>query len=116
MNPPVFILTNFSQYLKSYSPIIVVSEQIKQLERAGYKPIMITTEGWEPPEDSIFFHVKTQHLYPSGGHDVVDDIFEQDVLDIYARLSEIIPDNSIVLTHDLIFLPDYVKHNIAARG
>jgi hypothetical protein len=36
-------------------------------------------------------------------------------LDIYARLNEIIPDNSIVLTHDLIFLPDYVKHNIAAR-
>jgi glycosyltransferase involved in cell wall biosynthesis len=115
MTPPVFILTNFSQYLKSYSPIIVVSEQIKQLERAGYEPIMITTEGWEPPEDSIFFHVKTEHLYPSGGHDQVDDIFEQDVLDIYARLNEIIPDGSIVLTHDLIFLPDYVKHNIAAR-
>lgn len=115
MNPPVFILTNFSQYLKSYSPIIVVSEQIKQLERAGYEPIMITTEGWQPPEDSIFFHVKTEHLYPSGGHDEVDDIFEQDVLDIYARLNEIIPDGSIVLTHDLIFLPDYVKHNIAAR-
>jgi glycosyltransferase involved in cell wall biosynthesis len=115
MTPPVFILTNFSQYLKSYSPIIVVSEQIKQLERAGYQPIMITTEGWEPPEDSIFFHVKTEHLYPSGGHDQVDDIFEQDVLDIYARLNEIIPDGSIVLTHDLIFLPDYVKHNIAAR-
>jgi hypothetical protein len=76
---------------------------------------MITTEGWEPPEDSIFFHVKTEHLYPSGGHDQVDDIFEQDVLDIYARLNEIIPDGSIVLTHDLIFLPDYVKHNIAAR-
>jgi hypothetical protein len=59
--------------------------------------------------------VKTEHLYPSGGHDQVDDIFEQDVLDIYARLNEIIPDGSIVLTHDLIFLPDYVKHNIAAR-
>jgi glycosyltransferase involved in cell wall biosynthesis len=115
MNPPVFILTNFSQYLKSYSPIIVVSEQIKQLQRAGYEPIMITTEGWEPPEDSIFFHVKTEHLFPSGGHDQVDEIFEQDVLDIYARLNDIIPDGSIVLTHDLIFLPDYVKHNIAAR-
>jgi hypothetical protein len=52
---------------------------------------------------------------PFWGHDQVDDIFEQDVLDIYARLNEIIPDGSIVLTHDLIFLPDYVKHNIAAR-
>lgn len=111
----IFILTNFSQYLKSYSPIIVVSEQIKQLQRAGYEPVMITTEGWQPPEDSIFYGVKTEHLYPSGGHDQVDDIFEQDVLDIYARLNEIIPDGAVVLTHDLIFLPDYTKHNIACR-
>lgn len=111
----VFILTNFSTYLKSYSPIIVVSEQIKQLQRAGYEPVLITTEGWDPPESSIFYGVKTEHLYPSGGHDVVDDIFEQDVVDIYARLSEIVPEDSVVITHDLIFLPDYVKHNIASR-
>lgn len=114
-NKKIFILTNFSQYLRSYSPIIVVSEQVKMLTRAGYEPVMITTEGWDPPEDSIFHGVKTEHLYPSGGHDVVDDIFESDVLDIYRRLDEIIPDNSIVITHDLIFLPDYTKHNIAAR-
>lgn len=111
----VFILTNFSGYLKSYSPIIVVGEQVKQLQRAGYEPVMITTEGWEPPKESIFYNVKTEHLYPSGGHDQVDEIFEQDVIDIYTRLDEIIPDGSVVLTHDLIFLPDYVKHNIAAR-
>lgn len=111
----VFILTNFSTYLKSYSPIIVVGEQIKQLSRAGYEPVMITTEGWEPPEDSVFAGVKTEHLYPTGGHDQIDEIFESDVLDIYKRLGEIIPDQAVVITHDLIFLPDYVKHNIAAR-
>lgn len=115
MNKKVYILTNFSSYLKSYSPIIVVGEQIKQLQRAGYEPIMITTEGWDPPKDSVFFGVPTAHLYPSGGHDVVDDIFESDVLDIYRRFEDIIPNGSVVLTHDLIFLPDYVKHNIAAR-
>lgn len=76
---------------------------------------MITTEGWEPPEDSVFYKVKTEHLYPSGGHAEIDDVFESDVLDIYHRLDEIIPDGSVVITHDLIFLPDYVKHNIAAR-
>lgn len=85
------------------------------LQRNGYEPVMITTEGWEPPEDSIFYKVQTEHLYPSGGHDQVDDIFESDVLDIYRRLDEIIPNGSVVITHDLIFLPDYTKHNIAAR-
>lgn len=111
----VYILTNFSQYLKSYSPIIVVSEQVKMLTRNGYQPVLITTEGWSPPEGSVFYGVATEHLYPSGGHDQVDDIFEQDIVDIYSRLNEIIPDGSVVITHDLIFLPDYVKHNIAAR-
>lgn len=111
----VYILTNFSSYLKSYSPIIVVGQQIQMLQRAGYEPVMITTEGWAPPEDSIFDGVKTEHLYPSGGHDLPDDIFESDVLDIYRRLEEIIPENAVVITHDLIFLPDYVKHSIAAR-
>lgn len=77
--------------------------------------MMITTEGWDPPEDTIFHGLKTEYLYPSGGHDAVDDIFESDVLDIYRRLEEIIPDGSVVITHDLIFLPDYTKHNIACR-
>lgn len=85
------------------------------LKRAGYEPVLITTEGWEPPKEDYLADVTTQHLYPSGGHEEVDEIFEQDVIDIYTRLNEIIPDGAVVITHDLIFLPDYVKHNIAAR-
>lgn len=111
----IYILTNFSQYLKSYSPILVVREQVKMCLRAGYEPVLITTEGWSPPEEDVLSTVKIEHLYPSGGHDIVDDIFESDVVDIYRRLEEIIPEESVVITHDLIFLPDYVKHNIAAR-
>lgn len=111
----VYLLTNFSQYLKSYSPIIVVGEQLLMLKRAGYTPILITTEGWENPVNTPYEGVAVEHLYPSGGHDAVDDIFESDVLDIYRRLEEIIPEGSVVITHDLIFLPDYTKHNIACR-
>lgn len=114
-NKQIFILTNFSTYLKSYSPIVVVREQCKMMTQAGYEPILITTEGWDPPKEDILSEIKTEHLYPSGGHDQPGEIFESDVLDIYRRLDDIIPDGSTVITHDLIFLPDYVKHNIAAR-
>jgi glycosyltransferase involved in cell wall biosynthesis len=114
-NKTVYLLTNFSQYLKSYSPIIVVSEQLLMLKRAGYTPVLITTEGWENPPNTPYEGVKVEHLYPSGSHDKMDEIFESDVADIYKRLEEIIPENSVVITHDLIFLPDYTKHNIAAR-
>lgn len=111
----IYILTNFSTYLKSYSPIVVVREQCKMLKRSGYEPVLITTEGWDPPSEDYLANIKTEHLYPSGGHDQVDDVFEQDVVDIYSRLNEIIPEDAVVITHDLIFLPDYTKHNIACR-
>jgi glycosyltransferase involved in cell wall biosynthesis len=116
-NKQVFILTNFSTYLKSFSPIIVVGEQVKMLTRAGYEPILIVTDGWEPPEDSIFATVETKFLSPVTYQDppVVNDIFREDVNLVHAQLQDIIPDGSVVITHDLIFLPDYTKFHLAAR-
>lgn len=112
----IFLLTNFSQFLKSYSPIIVVGSQINMLMRAGYEPTLIACEGWNPPEDSIFSSVRTERI-PNviiDGTDV-DEAFDADVDKLYDCLEDIIEDGSVVLTHDLIFLPDYVKHNVACR-
>lgn len=110
----IYVLTNFSGFLRSYSPIIVVGEQLRMLKEAGYEPVLLVTEDWDPPEDSIFSSVKTERL-PKVPGDQVDENFAKHVDQLYERLKEIIPDGSTVLTHDLIFLPDYVKHNIAAR-
>lgn len=112
----IYILTNFSMYLKSYSPIIVVQSQLEMLKRAGYEPVLITNKGWNPPETSIFMQVENKQLSPvviDGTN--VDEAFERDVDTLYDELREYIDNDSIVITHDLIFLPDYVKHNVAAR-
>lgn len=113
----IYILTNFSTYLKSYSPIIVVGEQLKMFQRAGYQVELITAEGWEPPEDSIFSSVRTRRLSPVAYQDppVINEEFENDVRTLHSQLNEIIEGDAVVLTHDLIFLPDYTKHHIAAR-
>lgn len=113
----VFILTNFSTYLRSFSPIIVVGEQLKMFKNAGYDVTLIVADGWEPPEESIFAGINTKFLSPVAYQDppVVNDMFAEDVDLIYNQLDEIIPDGSTVLTHDLIFLPDYTKHHLAAR-
>lgn len=114
----IFILTNFSQYLKSYSPLIVVSEQIKMFQRNGYNPILIVAENWEPDEDSVYATVETRTLIPAHVYNEPKEFSEEDSQEIDVltkQLDEIIPDGSVVLTHDLIFLPDYVKHNVAAR-
>jgi glycosyltransferase involved in cell wall biosynthesis len=113
----VFILTNFSTWLGSFSPIIVVGEQLKMLRRNGYEPVLIATETWVPPEDSIFAEVKTEYMFPTGQHDpevrveAVDEMVEI----TYTQLKEILPEDALVITHDLIFLPDYTVYNLAAR-
>lgn len=113
----IFILTNFSTYLRSYSPIIVVGEQIKMMERNGYEPVLIVSDGWNPPADSIFNGIKTICLSSVAYQDPpeINEIFRQDVDLIYRQLTEAIPAGSVVITHDLIFLPDYTKHHLAAR-
>lgn len=113
----VYILTNFSAYLKSYSPIIIVKGQLQMFKRAGYEPVLITSKGWEVPEDSIFNQVRTERLSPVTYQDppVVNEEFEHDVETLYQELKAIIPARSVVITHDLIFLPDYTKHHLAAR-
>lgn len=113
----VYLLSNFSTYLRSFSPIIVVMEQVKMLTRAGYNPILIASEGWDPPEDTIFAKTETKYLYPFAQHDPnskAEDI-EETVGLAYNQLNDVLPDGAVVITHDLIFLPDYTILNLAAR-
>lgn len=113
----VYLLTNFNTYLKSFSPIIVVGEQLKMLKRAGYEPVLLVADGWDPPEGTIFKEVETKFL-PSVAYQnppVVNDEFNEDVDAVYQHLKDIIKLDSVVITHDLIFLPDYTKFHIAAR-
>lgn len=112
----VIILTNFNQYLKSFSPIIVVQSQLNMLLRAGYEPTLIVNEGWDVPEGSLLGSVETKRL-PNVVIDGVnvDEQFEQDVDLLEEKLLDMLPNDCTVLTHDLIFLPDYVKLNVACR-
>lgn len=113
----IYLLSNFSTFLRSFSPIIVVGEQLKMLNRAGYNPVLIACEGWEPPEDTVHSTVETKLMYPAALHDPqarAEDIDE--VVDLlYQQLNDILPDDATVITHDLIFLPDYTIMNLAAR-
>jgi hypothetical protein len=113
----VAILTNFNSYLKSYSPLIIVTEQIKMLLHAGYEPVVIVTESFNPPKDSVFNSVKLEYIpNVSVSNEAKQDIsFETDISFLEKELRRILSDNKVdvVLTHDLIFLPDYVKHRLA---
>ena len=116
-NKNVYLLTNFSTFLRSFSPIIVVGEQVKMLKRNGYNPVLIVSEGWEPPEDTVFHGIDTKYTYPFALHgpDEKAENIEETVELAYQQLKDILPNDAVVITHDLIFLPDYTILNLAAR-
>jgi hypothetical protein len=112
----IYILTNFSQFLKSYSPIIVAGQQIEMFKRNGYEPVLITSSGWNPPENSVFASVETKRLTGVNiDGTTVDAAFEEDVDTLYEEMDSLLEDESVIFTHDLIFLPDYVKLSVACR-
>lgn len=117
MGKDIYLLTNFSTYLRSFSPIIVVGEQIKMLKRNGYNPILIASETWDPPEDSVYRTTDTVYTFPFAVHDATStaENIEETVDLAYQELNNLLPDNAVVITHDLIFLPDYTILNLAAR-
>lgn len=117
MSKDIYIMTNFSTYLRSFSPIIVCGEQVKMLKRSGYNPIVIASEGFDPPEDSPFFGADTRFLYPFATHNPSESASNvEETVDLaYQQLNDVLPDNATVITHDLIFLPDYTILNLAAR-
>jgi glycosyltransferase involved in cell wall biosynthesis len=87
------------------------------LTRAGYEPILIASEGWETPEDDIYATTETKFTYPFASHNPNDKVENiEELVDLaYQQLNDILPDDAVVLTHDLIFLPDYTILNLAAR-
>lgn len=86
------------------------------MKRAGYEPVLITSDGWNPPEDSIFNQVRTERVFQpfTEGKDA-DEAFQLEVDRLKDSLNEIIEDNAVVITHDLLFMPDLVKFNVACR-
>lgn len=117
MKKKVAIFTNFADCLKSYSPLIIVSEQLKMFKEAGYEPLLVVAESFSFEKDSIFDSVKIARIpNVSVSIEAKQDIsFETDIEFLKHTIKGILEDNEIevILTHDLIFLPDYVKHRIA---
>lgn len=84
--------------------------------RAGLEPVLIACEGWET-DDETYSKVKTEYMYPAAQHDpkAKEEKTEELVGIVYDQLNKILPKGAVVLTHDLIFLPDYTIYNLAAR-
>ncbi len=111
----VAIFTNFNSADAAYSLNRVVQDQIKMFVRGGYKVKVIVADTFEPV--GIYKYVELLHIPNVPCHNELkkDATFDQDVDAIYNTLNTILKDVDVVLTHDIVYQPACLKHNMAAR-
>lgn len=112
----VCILTNFMSFDETYSLCRVTVDQIKMLLRAGYEPVVIVSDSFDP-SGTIFEKVELRKVPNVACHNEVkkDESFDKDVESIYKALKEHLKDIDVVITQDIVYKPSELKYNFAAR-
>lgn len=113
----VAIFTTFSSISEAYSLNRVVQDQIKMLLRNGYHPTVIVAEGFEAKGIYADKRVTIATIPSVAVYNEVkkDASFDNDVDDLALKLSTILKDMDVVLTHDIVYQNAALKHNFAAR-
>lgn len=118
----VGILTNFTSHDNAYSLCNVVEDQIKMLLMAEIKPVVFVQEsGWWKNPDNIkdlpYAQAEIVMIPGVACHNEVkiDETFQDDVDKLAEAIEARAKDLDVILTHDVIYQPAAMKHNVAAR-
>jgi len=129
----IAILTNFTSYDRKYSLCNVVAEQIRMLEKNNYPTTIIVNDGFvDATVNSLMADsgIKDKELalgpYTENKLRFIpnvrcynelkkDDTWDEDIKKIVDILEPMLKEVDVVLTHDLIYQPAYLKLNHAAR-
>jgi len=113
----VAILTTFRSADEAYSLNRVVIDQIKMLTMGGYGVKVVVAKGFVP--SGWYAHPGVECVavsdVPVSNVIEVDPTFEADVDLLSSELYDILKDVETCFTHDLVYQPAAVKHNVAAR-
>lgn len=111
----IAILTTFRDFDEVYSLCGVVRDQIKMLVTHGYKPKVLVTEGFKPTEvytEDLLCHLPDQNRANTAS---VDETFNEDVQKLLEAYRVHLKDVKIIITHDIVYQTDALKHNVALR-
>lgn len=119
MNTRVAILTTFRADDPAYSLCNVANDQLKMLVGAGYKPVVLVTENFQAGRMFKNENVELRYLPDQERSNSIDsdqlkkDSFLSDIKALEQSLATQLRDVDIVITHDVIYQPDALKHRIA---
>jgi len=111
----VAIFTTFLGVDMAYSLISVASDQINMLKRKGYNPVVIVGKGFKPK--GAFEGVELRNIPPvrlSNQGELLDN-YQEEIKMMTDALREILKDIEVCMTHDIIYQPAHLIHNVAAR-
>lgn len=117
MQKKISIITTFRDALSAYSLNRVVQDQIKMFSMAGYQVQVIVAKGflaveWYKHPSVILVEIPD---VPVDNDAYIDPTFDKDVGELESAFEKILKDSDVVITHDIIYQPAAVKHNIALR-
>lgn len=117
MQKRIAIFTTFTSSDPAYSLDRVVQDQIEMLVSHDYLVKVIVAEGFQPVEMYAHPSVTLAFIPSVPCHNEVrmDTTFNQDVRNLEGKLTEILQDVDIVLTHDLVYQPACLKHLVASK-
>lgn len=113
----IVIFTTFSESPQAYSLNRIVINQLQMLLDNGYKPTVIVAESFVPEGVYADKRVTLKRIPNVPVYNEVkrDDTFDEDITQIMAALRPILTEADVVLTHDIVYQPACLKHNIASR-
>jgi len=113
----IAICTGFRDDDEAYSICNVANDQIKMFVDNGYKLKVLVTKGFVPTRNFAHPNVTICEMPDQTRQNTitVDAAFNEDVEALYISMEEHLKDVDIVLTHDLVYQPGDLKHNIALR-
>ncbi len=114
----VSIITTFASADEAYSLNRVVQDQIKMFVASDYKIKVIVHEGFKPIQwyEHPLVEIITIPNVPVSNETKVDKTFDEDVEKLENAFKTILEETDVAITHDIIYQPAAIKHNLALRN
>ena len=111
----ICIATSFNDADPAYSLNRVTQDQIKMLVDAGIKPVIIVSQHFKPIEAYELAEIRKIPAVNCHNSIKKDDTFDADVNKLTEAFEKHLADIDVIISHDFIYQPAALKHNIACR-